>query len=472
MVPVKFFLVRPSFGNTGKHPLSYPPSIPVELLSRTDNLVDDTFASYILAAFHAGPVGELCRSDWAIQTVGQHQWAKTIKDDKTGTMTAMRRLPHMVLECRKLILCSSDTNTSEDFDCEDMFRRKNFDIVTKALHNYSKGETKCKASLQVGVSYLLRSSAETLRAVYLIREQDDRADELGKFLIILTNQWKNITNKANGEILMRSQEILRRPAQLPLEEDIMSLKEYSMTCCNKLLENETWTTFDFNQLRTLLVCRLTLFNARRSGEPAKLLLKDWSDAENGAWIDPRFQRNLSPADQLLMGQYKLTYIPGKGKSLVPLLFPEDLVPGMQKLVSLRKHVGINPNNRFVFAATRGSTRPVMGNQCIAAVCLAAGVTESGRVTGANETSRVTATKVRHRASTMYAGLDVPEKDRATFYRHMGHSAQINADNYQCPQAIQEVLIVGKHLANMDNPALGNGKKDKLVSYTGTEISKN
>ena len=44
---------------------------------------------------------------------------------------------------------------------------------------------------------------------------------------------------------------------------------------------------DFKELSSLIVSRLTLFNARRGGEPARLTLKEWEDAENGSWIDPQ-----------------------------------------------------------------------------------------------------------------------------------------------------------------------------------------
>jgi hypothetical protein len=427
------------------------PGIPVQLLSLTDIPPDSTFATALLAAFQSNPVGDLCRSDWVIQTIGQHQWAKNTKDDKTGSMTAMRRLAHLVLTCQEVIK-KSDKRTGESFEGEDLFKRKNFKIVTEALHICIQGENKLKASLAVGLSYLFRSATETLRAVYLIREEDEKAEEMSKFLDILKHQWAPITNKAIGEIRTRGEELLRRPIHLPLDEDVKAIKVYTLTTITGLLDNPpaTWTTHDFNQLRTLLVCRLTLFNARRGGEPAKLRLTNWVDAEKGSWVDPRAIASLEEGDRLLTGAYLITWIMGKGKSLVPILFPKDIVMGIRKLVSLRTAIEINPANKFLFPATRGSTNPVMGNQCIAAVCQAAGIQEPDQVTAAKEPNKITATKMRHRASTIYAGLDVPERDRKAFYVHMGHSAEINANVYQMPSSIQEMVIVGKHLQNMDN----------------------
>lgn len=63
--------------------------------------------------------------------------------------------------------------------------------------------------------------------------------------------------------------------------------------------------------------------------------------------------------------------------------------------------------------------------------------------------RINATQMRHRISTIYAGLDVPENERSAFYRHMGHSKEINESVYQCPLGIQEVAVVGGYLDILD-----------------------
>lgn len=64
--------------------------------------------------------------------------------------------------------------------------------------------------------------------------------------------------------------------------------------------------------------------------------------------------------------------------------------------------------------------------------------------------------MRHFSSTYYAGLEVPENERAYFYNHMGHSKEINATIYQTPLAEAEVTIVGKILEQIDQ-----GIKDSI-----------
>ena len=62
---------------------------------------------------------------------------------------------------------------------------------------------------------------------------------------------------------------------------------------------------------------------------------------------------------------------------------------------------------------------------------------------------LTASKQRHRISTNYASLEVPERERGVFYRHMGHSRSVNIGTYQYPLPLLEMTKVGKHLRDID-----------------------
>jgi hypothetical protein len=71
----------------------------------------------------------------------------------------------------------------------------------------------------------------------------------------------------------------------------------------------------------------------------------------------------------------------------------------------------------VFPSTVSSESNASEWRALSRVCDKAGV----------EASKVTATKIRHLASTMCAGLDIPEARRAAFYTHTGHSKPVNSD---------------------------------------------
>jgi len=169
------------------------------------------------------------------------------------------------------------------------------------------------------------------------------------------------------------------------------------------------------------VSHLTLFNARRGGEPSHLLLKEWEAADKDVWLPQQTIEQIDyPAERLLAGSLKIAYQSGKGSQhLVSLLIPTDCVKAMRILVDskVRRNAGVNVENPFVFPYTQSSIDHVSGWHATRAVCTAAGV------------KPITATDMRQRVSTYYASLGVPEADRRYFYTHMGQSERINMNIY-------------------------------------------
>ena len=84
---------------------------------------------------------------------------------------------------------------------------------------------------------------------------------------------------------------------------------------------------------------------------------------------------------------------------------------------------------------------LIGGKSVIAICMRAGVSQP---------DKLTATKMRHRASTFYTLLDLPENERKAFYSHMGHSSATNETVYQCLPSVMEVTIVGRYLEDLDN----------------------
>lgn len=100
---------------------------------------------------------------------------------------------------------------------------------------------------------------------------------------------------------------LRLPEQLPLEDDVALVRNYSITQIKALVPSSaSWTAKDYTGVRDAVVCRLTMFNARRGGEPARLLLSEWEAGENGVWIDKHRVQQLPETEQNLFSAMKVT----------------------------------------------------------------------------------------------------------------------------------------------------------------------
>ena len=180
------------------------------------------------------------------------------------------------------------------------------------------------------------------------------------------------------------------------------------------------------------------------GEPARLTLLEWKDAEENVWVDTAMIEEVKdPLEKQLLGSFKLCYMAGKGNHhLVPVLIPVDTIPALRLLAdtNIRSQAGVRSDNRYLFPNMMSSKDHASGWHCVKKVCLAAGVD-----------SNLNATKMRLRASTYYASLEMSETERNLFYSHMGHSREVN-QVYQCPQSISEIVKVGGALQTLEKRA--------------------
>ena len=167
-----------------------------------------------------------------------------------------------------------------------MLGREQFTDRKQAILNMSNNDD--KPTLKVAVGFLLKSAAKNMKGTYLVEGNDQKAKDMDTFLAILDLEWSCLFSKALWKIDERKQEHLRRPRQLPLEDDVEKINTWMTREIDRLLNQYTICgQFEYNRLRAICVSRLTLFNSRRGGEPARLLLKELQDAENGCWVDPQ-----------------------------------------------------------------------------------------------------------------------------------------------------------------------------------------
>lgn len=87
----------------------------------------------------------------------------------------------------------------------------------------------------------------------------------------------------------------------------------------------------------MTVTRLTIFNARRGGEPARLLIKEWNIAQRREWISEQGMSSACDEDRGLLKSLSLAYLSGKGsRDMVPLLIPDDTRAAAMKLIDVRE----------------------------------------------------------------------------------------------------------------------------------------
>ena len=396
----------------------------------------------VLYSFRNDEAGKLCRSDPLIIMLGKKLWAKSIKKEKHVIMSEMRVLANLVLRIRVLTL-------NENFCAHNVLEREYFDALSDSIKDLTTGENgQVKPGLKMKIGYLLKKMIKIAKGHFIQAGEMEKSVEIDRFSAVLDLNWDYIFYTAQVMCEQR-RNTLRKPQAMPSEEDISRLRTFILHEMHKLSDDQfkKWDHHDFVKMRNLIVSRLTMFNARRGGEPARLTLQEWEEAANDSWVDPQLVQSVKdPLEKTLFSQFKLAYQAGKGsKKLVPILIPKDTLKPIMKLIEQRTEVEVSESNPFLFANTGTSLDHAVGWQSIKAVIKMMGPE-------LEKPELLIADKFRHRMSTLFALLDLPENERVTLYRHMGHSESINKHVYQCPLSIGEVVNVGGFLKTVDETA--------------------
>jgi len=186
---------------------------------------------------------------------------------------------------------------------------------------------------------------------------------------------------------------------------------------------------------------------------------NWLDAKNDVWLNKDRLSHMAEPERMYSAEMKVMYQSGKGNHLVPFLVPADTVAALDKLCDgdTRAQSGVSATNKYLFPSTHHSADHVYVWYAVHGISTSAAV---------KQVDLIMATEMRHRVST-YVSLDVPQNQRQNFYRHMGHSADINASIYQAPLAELEVTHVSRVLEMTDH---GHGFQKSSSRHRPTESS--
>ena len=421
----------------------------VDMRSLTmDGTISDDFKVNVIGTFINDKISRVCKEDEGILSIGMVRYDR-LKQNKDKAMEIrrsvrndMRRLANLYEHFKKCDPASVQYSSSVD-----MFNKANFQALKKAINNYCKDGDKIKAGLKVSLKFLINVSAKILEGIFFSEQNDEEALVVSSFLSVFQLWGNQLFGDAYYQLNKNRLRKNRKPNELPLKRDMDKLRSFTKGQIQDITNQKNSNFLQSNEfvnLRNCVCARLTLFNARRGGEAARMLISEFAEAREDEWINKQ-QPNLDALDQKLVKETKMAYIMGKGsKSLVPLLIPKDVWPAILLLVSSenREFVGVSSKNPYVFAPIKTSNveNHISGWHAIDSICSKLEL---------QSRSRITATKNRHYVSTIYSTLDLPEKEHEFFFKHMGHSKATNEQNYQCPPGLMEIIKVGKMLTNID-----------------------
>ncbi|XP_065653738.1 uncharacterized protein LOC136080689 [Hydra vulgaris] len=212
----------------------------------------------------------------------------------------------------------------------------------------------------------------------------------------------------------------------------------------------------FVTIRSATATCLTIFNARRGGEPVRLHLFQWNVALNGEWMDKQ-----DLPEEFNIEQMFITYQTGKDSDhTVPVLFPPEYIKAMRYLTNkeVRKNAGIPDKNQYIFASTQKSMSHASGWHCINKILIRL-----------DKKGAINATQNWHRIATILAKLELSEKEKTLIYNHFGHSERINQNVYQAAPGSLQIKTTGKRLRDIQEVSKIDPFKSSISNLAEQEI---
>ncbi|XP_053374369.1 uncharacterized protein LOC128546963 [Mercenaria mercenaria] len=178
------------------------------------------------------------------------------------------------------------------------------------------GKRKEKYGQKLTIDAIILKSIKTLHGFYPETKQDEKRKEMKNFKLTYKNKSCELYPQARQTCVKNSLEKARRPDKLLTTNAVRQVKEYITVEMNHVVSE--YTLKHYAWLRSLVVARLTLYNARRREAAARLLMREWEMAQTGAWLPPdQIERVNDPAEKFFLGQYKLV-IWDQRRQYVPL----------------------------------------------------------------------------------------------------------------------------------------------------------
>ena len=413
------------------------PVIPVKSLAKITGIDDDDYKA-VLNKMILDDISALAKTDKYILLVGKHIYdgnkckQEKILDVKKRVRQTMRQLARLLISFKQELETASDVS--------DIYRKENIKYLRAAIEDMCQEDNKPKHGLKVILQNLVKSVGKILYAHFLEECQEDRANQVKDFLTVFGFFEHEIFGGAIYTIKQKRNKSTRKPANLPDQEIIEALNKYlKETTASQRLSFEHPKAI-FIEVRDAACARLTIYNGRRGGEPARLFIYQWKEALNGDWLRPETRQKYK--EEIATGN-RITFQEGKGIKLVPVFIPPDLVAALEFLSSeeARNHSDVPTENKYLFPSTKGSDNHVSGWHSMLACC---------RKSNLND--HVNGTMNRHRVSTLVGALGLPESDRELAFQHFGHSGDVNRNIYQAPPAEQQLESTGKYLKLIDEGA--------------------
>ena len=379
---------------------------------------------------------------------------------KTGSLTAA--IKQRLRSLAKLILCLREKTGNESLTLDDILQPRHFDNIISSVQqvcSWELGDSNQPPSFKTPSSALklghaLKKAAEVAVGLAARAEDAERGNRLEDYIRLHQREWGDrISHAALSTLDLRKMNV---QDTLPLTEDLVtlsnSLRERIAEVTTSLVgaHSSHEETKLYNELVTLTSASVTVFNKRRGGESARLLLETYVNRRRGA-TNKDIAATLSPLERKLAEKMDLVEVLGKRKRRVPIILAPFMRTAMDLIVRLRPRMSLR-GNPYIFAKAKAKSY-VPGWSAIKSAC---GICEL------KKPELITSTKIRKYLATVTQVLQLDEQQLEWVANHLGHSLDVHRHFYRLPSDVLQLTKVSQLLLAAEQGCI-NSYKDKSLN---------
>ncbi|XP_036814928.1 uncharacterized protein LOC110501685 isoform X1 [Oncorhynchus mykiss] len=311
-------------------------------------------------------------------------------------------------------------------------------------------------SLPLKIGYSLKRATEIAFGESRMTEDRDAEAQARRFIELLENDWNNCFSGLSLSAVPQCDEV----DVSSLTEDLIKLQKFLKvaedTAKRELLESPTNAVW--KKLNETLLAEIALFNRKRTGEVAKMLLETYTNRKKSPASADIFN-SLSRLEQEL-GDDKLTRVEIEGKNgrTMPVLLTARMISSLEILIANRDKVGVSKDNPYVFARSPDAASYVRGSDCLRKF--------AHECDAKNPESLIHAT-VRKEVAIHCQILNLNESELDQVAKLLGHDTQVHKEYYRLSENAAHLAEISKLLLAMDQvPVVIPGpSEERIVSPT-------
>ena len=230
---------------------------------------------YVLANMGRDHDHLIIRTDKLLMGYGAIELEKKEIERSHNVSYSIRVLAKLLCAYREL---HDEVNASvKDLVLPENYNQMKNSVKTIAKYRGRRGIGNPDIILRAG--YSLKILAVLVELENLKMDFQDMIDKMRSSAELYQSDYIILVNNARSEYDKRKR---NAPEALTLEADVKLFREFCVRETNNLISVEKFFQSDYVYLSQLIFIRLLKFNARRGGEPGKLMLTDWTMVENGS----------------------------------------------------------------------------------------------------------------------------------------------------------------------------------------------